>query len=317
MKRHQRLVIFLLSVVALTCLISPWIAAGADWFGSQWPNLQPERHPFSRIFNRSFTVSGILLFFLCRRFLGVGSLPELGLAKSPSAGADLLIGWSIAAGSMVALGFAMALAEVFTPYLRYSWSESVSRCIGALFAGLSVGVLEEIFFRAILFKGLLEDGKPARAFIIVNLFYSAVHFVKPGERYFLDQLDPAAGFRHLLSTFAPFLEPTSILPGAGGLFLTGVVLSYAYARTKTLYLAIGLHSGWIFGLKTIRVFGHYEREDLGWIFGSTSPRIVSGVAAWIGIMLVGIFVHRLTRDRAGAGLLLPKAVSPSQQYARR
>jgi membrane protease YdiL (CAAX protease family) len=319
MKRHQRLFIFLLLVVALTCLISPWMAAGADWFGGKWPNLQPERYPFSRIFNRSFTFAGVILFFFCRRFLRIGKLSELGLPKVPGAGADFFIGWWIAVGSMVALGCVMSLAGVFTPYFRFSWSEAVGRCTEALFAGLSVGLLEEIFFRAILFKGLLADGNPARAFILGNLFYAAIHFVKPGEPYFLDGLEPLAGFRHLLSTFAPFLDPASTLPGVFGLFLLGVVLSYAYTRTDTLYLAIGLHAGWIFGSKTIRVFGRYAREDLGWMFGSTYPRIVSGAAAWVAIILVGIVVHRLTRERVRAGVdpLPPREASLSQRYARR
>ncbi|WP_169703713.1 CPBP family intramembrane glutamic endopeptidase [Candidatus Kuenenia stuttgartensis] len=31
-----------------------------------------------------------------------------------------------------------------------------------------------------------------------------------------------------------------------GLFIVGVVLSYAYLKTNSLYLSIGLHAGWIF-----------------------------------------------------------------------
>ena len=62
-----------------------------------------------------------------------------------------------------------------------------------------------------------------------------------------------------------------------GLLLIGIVLSYAFLRTGTLYLSIGLHAGWIISIKTVRVFGDYRRESLGWLFGSTDPKIVSGV----------------------------------------
>jgi hypothetical protein len=34
---------------------------------------------------------------------------------------------------------------------------------------------------------------------------------------------------------------------------------------------------------------------LGWLFGATDPKIVSGVAAWIGILLVGLAIMQLTR----------------------
>jgi membrane protease YdiL (CAAX protease family) len=133
--------------------------------------------------------------------------------------------------------------------------------------------------------------------MLSSLFYSALHFVEPGEPYFVVGLDPIAGFRHLFFTFTPFLQPLNIFPGMFGLFLIGIVLSYAFLRTGNLYLAIGLHAGWIFSLKSIRVFGDFSREDLGWLFGSTDPKIVSGVGTWIGIIIVLLLVHWWTRNR--------------------
>jgi uncharacterized protein len=103
----------------------------------------------------------------------------------------------------------------------------------------------------------------------------------------------------LFSTFAPFLEPAEIAPGMIGLLLIGIVLSYAFLRTGTLYLSIGLHAGWVISIKTVRVFGDYQTENLGWLFGSTEPKIVSGVVTWAGILLVGLAVHWITRNRSG------------------
>ena len=74
-----------------------------------------------------------------------------------------------------------------------------------------------------------------------------------------------------------------------------LVHGLALVRTGNLYLSIGLHAGWIFGLKVIRVFGDFRRQDLGWIFGDTDPKVVSGIATWIGVILVGVAVHLLTR----------------------
>jgi hypothetical protein len=141
------------------------------------------------------------------------------------------------------------------------------------------------------------DLKPTVAFVLANLFYAAVHFVKPGEPYTMDVFDPWLGFRHLASTFAPFFEPSEFAPGLIGLFLIGLALSYAFLRAGNLYLSIGMHAGWIFSIKTVRVFGDYTREDLGWLFGSTDPKIVSGVATWIGIIIVIAAVHWITRNR--------------------
>jgi membrane protease YdiL (CAAX protease family) len=296
LKTHQRLILFLLFVLALTSLLTPWFAASADWIAANHPALLSERYSFAKIFNRTFMISGILLFFLFRRLLGIGRPADLGLTRLGEGSRDLGIGWLLAVGSMIGLGIAMTFLDAFTPFFRLSAGESIGRAMSALLAGVFACCLEEVFFRGILFKGLYEQG-PLRAYLGANLFYSALHFVKPGEAYFMEAFDPWAGFRHLALTFTPFLDPLPLLPGIFGLFLIGVVLSFALTRTGNLYLAIGLHGGWVFALKTFRVFGDFRREDLGWMFGATDPKIVSGVLTWIGIALVALSVYWITRHR--------------------
>jgi membrane protease YdiL (CAAX protease family) len=296
LKPHQRLILFLLFVLALTCCLTPWFAASADWIAARQPSLLAERYSFSKIFNRTFMISGILLFFLCRRLLGIGRPRDLGLTGFRDGKRDLALGWLLAVGSMAALGAMMTLFEAFTPFFRLPLGESISRSTSAFFAGVFAGSLEEVFFRGILFKGLYQQA-PLRAYIGANLFYSVLHFVKPGEPYFMEGFDLWAGWRHLAFTFTPFLDPLPLLPGIFGLFLLGAVLSFAFTRTGNLYLAIGLHGGWVFALKTFRVFGDFRREDLDWMFGATDPKIVSGVFTWIGIVLVALVVYWITRRR--------------------
>jgi membrane protease YdiL (CAAX protease family) len=299
MKSYQRLLIFVLLVLALTAVVSPWAAIAWDLLYGADATAVEDRIPFSRFFNRFFMVSGVLLFFACRSLLKIESPSQLGLLPKTRAIRDVGIGLCLSLASMIVLACVMAAADVYQPFFRLSLSRSLQQCASAVLTAFTVGLLEEVFFRGIIFRGLLEDWKPLSAFIVANLFYSALHFVKPSETYFLSGIDPFAGFRHLVSTFAPFLDPSAIAPGLIGLWLIGGVLSYAFTRTGTLYLAIGLHAGWIISIKTVRVFGDYQRNDLGWLFGSSDPKIVSGVVTWLGIILVGIAVHWLTRTRPG------------------
>jgi len=294
----RRLIFFLLAVIALTCAISPWLAVGANWANAQWPNLVSERIPFSRVFNRAFMISGIGLFIVCRRqFAGV-HLKRLFVDDIGNGRRDLAMGLGLAIGSMVVLAALMTFDGVFTPFFRLSLGRGLGTIAGAISAGIFAGGLEEVFFRGLLFKAIHDAGHPARAFLGVNLFFSALHFIRPGHRYFLDGIEPLAGFRHLLTTFAPFGDPLAILPGLLGLWLIGIVLSYALLRTGKIYLAIGLHAGWIIGLKSLRVFGDFRRENLGWLFGASDPKIVSGLATFVGLVLVGAAVHFLTRNRS-------------------
>jgi membrane protease YdiL (CAAX protease family) len=192
----------------------------------------------------------------------------------------------------------MSLADVFDPFFRLSLARSLQRCASAILAAAAAGFMEEILFRGLIFKGLYEQLGRARAYLFAALFYSAIHFVKPGDSATLGGLDPWTGARYLANSFQPFTELQTLFPGLLGLYLIGAVLCYAFERTGTLYLSIGLHAGWIFSLKTLRVFGDFRRGDLGWLFGSTDPKIVSGVVTWLGILLVGIAVGLITRRRA-------------------
>ncbi|MBI2361643.1 MAG: CPBP family intramembrane metalloprotease [Deltaproteobacteria bacterium] len=295
MKSYQRFFLFLLLVLLATSLLSPWVAALWEHIVDRVPEWQKYRYSFSRIFDRLFMIMGIGCFFLWRSRLKIGSLADLGLGGIRKGYPDAIGGFFLAVGSIIALALLMALADIFSPYLRLSFATGMERSVKALLAALTVGVLEEIFFRGILLKGMLADTKPPIALAATNLFYSAIHFVRPSKNITLSGFDPLAGFRHVLYAFEPFLDPLALLPGLFGLFLIGLVLSYAFMRTGSLYLAIGLHAGWVFGLKTLRVYGDFRREDLGWLFGATDPKLVSGMATWLALLIVAYAVHMMTR----------------------
>ena len=243
-------------------------------------------------------LAGMILFFVFRRFLKLGTLNQIGLRPRARAYGDFFLGGALAVGSMAILTVIMSLTDVFIPFFRLSLSETMARSGKALLAALGAGFFEEIFFRGIIFKGLREDLGPVRGYFFASLFFAAIHFVRPSDDAVLTGIDPWAGIRHLLNSFQPFLDLWTLFPGLFGLFLIGTVLCYAFGRTGTLYLSIGLHAGWIFSLKTFGAFGRFTREGLGWMFGSTDPKIVSGVITWVGIVLVGVLVHCFTRGRA-------------------
>lgn len=297
MKSYQRILVFLLLVLLLTVFLSPWAAALWNLIIEGRPQWQEYRISFSHIFGRLFMIMGVFLFFSCRSFLKIQSLSQLGLKPLRQGYKDLLSGCLIALASVITIGFLMSLLGIFTPYFRLSLSTALERSLKALLTACTVGFLEEIFFRGVIFKGLLEDWKPLGAFLGAGLFYSAIHFIKPAEDTYLLSVNPWAGMRFLTDSFQPFLDPVTLFPGLFGLFLIAMVLSYAFFRSGSLYLSIGLHAGWIFGLKSFRIYGDFRREELGWLFGSSEPKLVSGVAVWIVIVATGAIIHWITRKR--------------------
>ena len=304
MKSYQRLLIFGLAVLALTAFVSPWAAMAWSQFTRVYPAWNRIEVDFSRIFDRIFIVSGVVLFFVCRRLLKI-SLTELGVTPAKSGWRDAALGSAISLASMAVLVLLMSLTGSFDPFFRLSPGETLRRCANALAAAVTVAFIEEIFFRGIIFKGLREDLPAVWAYLFASLFFSAIHFVQPANDIALSAVGPGAGLRHASESFHRFLDPAPILPGLLGLFLIAVVLCYAFERTGRLYMSMGLHAGWIFGLKSFGAFGRYTREGLGWMFGSTDPKVVSGVISWIGIIAAGVAVHWVTRRCKRATSVIP------------
>lgn len=298
MKSYHRLLLLLVLALASAALASPWVAAGFDLAIERNPAWADYRQPFGRIFNRTFMVLAILFFLSFRRWLEIRTWGQLGL-ESRRPWREFALGFALAVSSFAAVAAAMAAAGIFTPFFRLSLPVTLGRLADALLSGVTVGFLEEIFFRGLLFKPVFEDRRPLAAYLGVNLFYAAVHFFKAPSGAQERAFDPWSGFGHLIATLAPFLDPLPLVPGFFGLFLLGIVLSYAWASTGSLYMAIGLHAGWVFGLKSLRLFGDYSREDLGWLFGSSEPKILSGAATWASLIAVAFLIRALNlRERA-------------------
>ena len=290
MKNYRKLLLFVFIALAAATLLGPWVAA-------LWNSVLGSRPEFAQVFGGVFIAAASVLVLSSPSFFRLQFLREAGLTPFRDRWPNLFRGFILALASVVVLGLLMFFSGSFTPQITDPVL-SVLRSSGkALLTALMVGFFEELFFRGLLFKGLLEDSRPAVAFTAANLLYAASHFIKPPEDFFLNGIDPLAGIRFIGVALESFLDPPAILPGLIGLFIIGVVLSYALLRAESLYLSIGLHAGWVFGIKILPNFGEFTRADLGWAFGSTEPKIVSGIVTWLGIAAVGVAVHFITRKK--------------------
>jgi membrane protease YdiL (CAAX protease family) len=68
-----------------------------------------------------------------------------------------------------------------------------------------------------------------------------------------------SGFVSLARSFDQFGEPMLVLAGFTTLFVIGLVLAHARVGTRSLWLPIGLHAGWILASG---VFGKIARREL-------------------------------------------------------
>src|SRR5205823_11768809 len=101
------------------------------------------------------------------------------------------------------------------------------------------------FFRGLLLGILLRSLRPVVATLIISGFFAILHFLKAPTRP-NESVSWLSGFHSIANSFAQFANPMMVLASFTTLFLIGWILADARLRTRSLFLPIGLHSGWVF-----------------------------------------------------------------------
>lgn len=212
-----------------------------------WPGLP---WPFPRVFSRVAMLVVPLLLFHFRRELDLHRLKEYFRPVDRGRRFNLKM---ICMGTLLSLFAAGLFFPLILGYGKIDWgTHSPSRIalgtLGTLPVALLVATIEESFFRVILFGWLAQRRTALFAAVATSVLYAVLHFVAPVKEFTYAAFSPFAGFDYLSRIFERMLHP-EVLPGLIGLFLVGLVLCYAIHTTRSIYLVIGLHAGWIVAVK--------------------------------------------------------------------
>ncbi len=155
----------------------------------------------------------------------------------------------------------------------------------ARFLILAIGwaLVQELWFRGVALGVFLRAMPPLAAVGVATVYFAIAHFLVPPTG--MSVLDPDAsgiGFELLGKIWGQFFETrvwiASLLP-----WLTlGLVLAALRLRTASLWLPLGIHSGWIFGNTLLCRFTV-----------STPSPLLQGMISVGAISLVGILAHLL------------------------
>lgn len=176
-------------------------------------------------------------------------------------------------------------ARVLTLHVKSHWPLQV---IEYIFAAFIIGFLEEFFFRGMVFEKAKKVSL-SFAFLFTSSFYALIHFLKAKHVPVGETATIHDSFRVIVGLLEPLGDPIGILPGFIGLFLFGIILSYAYHRTHSLYHSIGLHAGTVFFLKIDGFFVHINEQAPILIYGDKN--VYTGILGWIFIALIGVILH--------------------------
>ena len=297
-----------------------------EWLASACRNAE-----FPRFFNRALMISALVLLIPLIQWLRMERgklvyrdtpwslrLPEAAIAtnegqplkRNHRGPGQLFFGFLIAASGLLLLGLALVHANVFV------WRNS-SPLTGVVLPAVNgwkvvrsavgpavvVSIIEEIVFRGVLLGLFFRAMRQWPAIVCVSLLFAFVHFLQPPAGVVVpDPESPTAGLWLIVQIFARFTQPLDLISGFATLTAVGLVLAYARFRTASLWLPIGLHSGWIFGITVFKA--------ITWVAPGVSPAakfltgstLREGLAPLMVVLLTGLAVHGFTKNPASGAL---------------
>lgn len=270
-----KILLYLAIVILAGCLLSPPI---------YWIGHEHLAHPFYRYFSRVTQIAALVLIIPLLLWLKVRSIREFGIEKNRHAVRDVVSGVLLALIPVALLGAAYFYLGIYKPKDEFLL-KVLFRIVGT---AAVVAVIEEFLFRGVLL------GLAARAFgrwvaaIGISAIFAGVHFLKPAK--IVDSsVEWWTGFAQLPRVAGNTPPMPMLVLGFLALFVVGLILSYATFRTRSLFLPIGLHAGWVLGQQGLQWLGKFRVKPEDALLPWVGPNVVSG-AVPVGLVPVGVLL---------------------------
>lgn len=242
MKDAARILAYLLATVLIGALLAPLLYWGGQSLAAHGILPFLAKFDFETFFHRALMVAALVLLWPLLRSLNTRKLADLSLMPNPSWRMHLLAGVLLALIPLLLCGAILVATHVYSP----RWTLRGGALVSLMGAALVVPVIEEALFRGLILGILLRSGRKFLAIFVTSAFYSIVHFLKAPEET-STTVTWLSGFRSIAHSFDQFGDPMLVGAAFTTLFVIGWILADARLRTRSLWLPIGLHAGWIFG----------------------------------------------------------------------
>lgn len=285
------MLVYLLATVLLGALLAPPLFWGAQsLIGHGWLTFL-SRFDFETFFHRSLLIAALILVWPLARSLSVRSRADLEIESNPHWRRDVLGGFLCSAVPLLCCAAVLLATPIYSVRNIIDWSGAGK----AVAAAAVVPFIEETFFRGLVLGVLLKSGRRYIAMFLTSALYSIVHFLKAPE-HTSTVVTWTSGFNSIAHAFVQFTDPVLVSAGFTTLFLIGWILADARLRTRSLWLPIGLHAGWIL---TAGVFNKMARRDLivlPWLGKNLLVGIIPLAVAAITWLIVRLWLRNRNAD---------------------
>lgn len=303
-----KLLLYLLAVMAGGALLAvplfhlgkatqAWLLASSwrDTGLAAWLLKEIERAHFTRYFNRAALLCAIVLIWPFMRWVRLDRTLLPAWRPFSRGLKQWATGFFLAAGLLLALGVVFYQLGAYQLRGDARWldlGEPVTAAVGA-------GLVEEFFFRGLLLGLLLRSMSTRGALLAGTFVFALVHFLKPPEGWQIEDaaVTWASGFLVLTQIAVGFGDVQFLLAEFATLFAVGWVLAQARMQTGALWAGIGLHGGWVFGLKYFSALTSHSGGWLPWI----GANLKIGLAPLLTVLLTGWLASKLLGRPMAAG----------------
>lgn len=260
MKDAARLAAYFVGIVVIGALLAPILFWSAQALAAHGVFPFLTKYDFDTFFHRAILVAAVLLLWPLLRLSNVRGMADLGLAPNPHWGRDLRAGVLLSVIPLFFCGALLIALNVYSVRHVLAWP----RLGKVVLAAVSVPFIEETFFRGIVLGILFRTGRKPSSVAAVSVLFAAVHFLKGSERESAI-VTWTSGFQSIGDAFAGFGNLTMVLAAFATLFVIGCILADARVLTRSLWLPIGLHAGWIFASGTFSWVARRQMLALPWL----------------------------------------------------
>jgi membrane protease YdiL (CAAX protease family) len=286
------LLAYFAATILLGALIAPLLYWAAQALAARGIFPALAGFEFDSFFHRALIFSALTLLWPFLRSLRVKGRRDLGLEPNEHWLRDLAVGFLLSAGPVLLCEVFLVQRGVYSMKLSPPWADAFL----IIPTALVVPLIEEPLFRGLFLGVLLRGLRMWPASLLSAAIFSIVHFLKAPDQT-TTEVRWFSGFVSLAHSTNQFAQPMLVLAGFTTLLVIGIALAHARLRTRSLWLPIGLHAGWILGNEAFSKIARREVVALPWLGKSLLIGLVPLAVCLLSWLLLRIWL-RYARARA-------------------
>ena len=294
---------FIAAVLLLGALLAPPMFWGAKAVGHSLNIGFFKDLAFTSVYDRAALLVALAGLWPLFKSMQLRRDEVLGTTLFSTGRRQMLSGFLFAVAFIIIMSVICMQFGVFKLAKKPAWGGFIL----PLISGFSVAFLEEFLFRGAVQSVLTRSTSLLGGVLWTTALFATVHFLKPPPHEVIADADVTwtTGFWVVSQLFRGFASLDSIVPEFFLLSAVGLVLALARVGTRGLWLSIGLHAGWVAGMKyfsqlTTTTKALRAGDFAPWMVENHCKAIVSatvGIVPIITVLITGAIVLRLHRSR--------------------